>query len=333
VAATPVSTTAELTPAGLPAGVDMSGRPESSLRERRLAELGVLAVTVVWASNFIVVKAAIEVLPPVGMSALRFGLAALVLLALLRWREGTIRLPLRDLAAMAFVGVLGFGFYQVLWATGLLAITVGDSALLIATTPVLTALLAVLAGSDTLTPRKLVGAVVSFVGVAVVIGAGQGLALGASLAGDLLTLGAALCWALYTSFGAPILRRHSPLRTTAWAVTAGALFLLPIGGAQLATVDLPAVPPAAWLAVLYSALLPAALSNVIVFRAVKLLGPTRITAFQFLVPAFAVLMAALFLAEPIRVAQILGGLVIVAGILVTRSGGAVIAGRARRAAA
>jgi drug/metabolite transporter (DMT)-like permease len=112
------------------------------------------------------------------------------------------------------------------------------------------------------------------------------------------------------------------------------LFLLPIGAVQLATVDLPAVPPAAWAAVLYSAVLPAGIANVIVFQGVKLLGPTRITAFQFLVPAFAVVMAALVLAEPVRPAQVLGGAVIVAGILVTRSAGVgAAAGRLRRAVA
>jgi drug/metabolite transporter (DMT)-like permease len=254
------------------------------------------------------------------MSLLRFALGALVLLVILRWREGTIRLPWRDLAAMGVVGMLGFGLYQVFWSTGLQWVSAGDSALLIAATPVITALLAVVAGSDTLTARKLAGALLSFAGVAVVITGGTGLSLGDSLVGDALTLGAALCWAIYTSFGAPILRRHSPLRTTAWAMVAGSLFLVPIGGAQLAATDWSAVTPEIWGAVVYSALLPAAISNVIVFQGVKLLGPTRITAYQFLVPAFAVVMAALFLAEPIRPAQVLGGIVIVAGILVTRSG-------------
>jgi drug/metabolite transporter (DMT)-like permease len=200
------------------------------------------------------------------------------------------------------------------------SISAGDSALLIAATPVLTALLAVVAGSDTLTPGKLAGSLISFVGVAIVIAGGQALTIGVSLVGEALTLGAALCFAIYTSFAAPILRRHSPLRTTAWTVTAGSLFLLPIGGVQLAAADLGAVPLAAWIAVLYSAVLPAALSNVVVFHGVKLLGPTRITAYQFLVPAFAVVMAAAFLQEPVRAAQIVGGIVIVAGILVTRSG-------------
>jgi drug/metabolite transporter (DMT)-like permease len=52
---------------------------------------------VFWAGNFIVVKGAISILPPVAFTFLRYCLAALTLLALLRWREGAIRLPRGDL--------------------------------------------------------------------------------------------------------------------------------------------------------------------------------------------------------------------------------------------
>ena len=67
------------------------------------------------------------------------------------------------------------------------------------------------------------------------------------------------------------------------------------------------------LAIVYSGLLAAALANVIVFNGVRLLGPTRITTLQSLVPAMAVVLAFLFLHEPIRPAQVLGGAIIVAG--------------------
>ena len=66
----------------------------------------------------------------------------------------------------------------------------------------ITALLAVSVGADLPNPVKLFGVGLSFVGVALVIAAGQGLELGTSLGGDLLTLGAATCWAVYTVFGA-----------------------------------------------------------------------------------------------------------------------------------
>jgi drug/metabolite transporter (DMT)-like permease len=100
----------------------------------------------------------------------------------------------------------------------------------------------------------------------------------------------------------------------------GALALLPLGVAQLATTPLDGIEAGVGAAVLYSAFLSAGVSNVVVFHGVRLLGPTRITAFQFLVPAVAVALAAAFLAEPILPAQILGGAVIVGGILITRSG-------------
>ena len=62
----------------------------------------------------------------------------------------------------------------------------------------------------------------------------------------------------------------------------------------------------------------AALANVVVFRGVQLLGPTHITTIQALVPAFAVVLAFIFLGEPIRPAQVIGGAIIIAGVALTR---------------
>jgi drug/metabolite transporter (DMT)-like permease len=276
---------------------------------------------VFWAANFIVVKAANEQIPPITFAFLRFAIAALTLLAALRWREGDVGLPRRDILPVVGLGALGFGAYQMLWATALQDIPAGDSALLIAATPVMTALLAVYSRADTLTPGKLVGSLVSFAGVAVIVASGAGLAF-TSLVGDALTLLAALCWSIYTAFGAPILRRHSALRTTAWAMVGGSLVLAVPGTAQAVGVDWASVDVNAWAGLAFSAFIPAGIANVIVFSAIRLLGPTRITAYQFLVPFIAVLMAAAFLSEPIRIEQLLGGAVIVLGVVLTRSDGA-----------
>ena len=272
-----------------------------------------------WAANFIVVKAANEQIPPITFAFLRFGIAALTLVALLPLREGRLGLPRRDVLPIIGLGALGFGVYQILWATALQDIPAGDSALLIATTPVLTALLAVVSGADTLTRTKLLGSLVSFAGVAVIVSAGHGITLGSALVGDALTLIAALCWSIYTAFGAPILRRHSPLRTTAWAMVGGALVLAIPGAWQAVGVDWTGVGVDAWGGLLFSAFIPAGIANVVVFNAIRLLGPTRITAYQFLVPFMAVLMGAAFLAEPVRIDQLLGGVVIVLGVAIART--------------
>ncbi|HLX34019.1 MAG TPA: DMT family transporter [Candidatus Limnocylindrales bacterium] len=293
-----------------------------------------MLVTLFWAANFIVVKAANQQIPPITFALLRFGLAAIVLLLALRLVEGGAHPPRGDGLVIAGLGALGFGVYQVIWSTALQWIPAGDSALLIAATPVGTALLAVVAGSDVLTRRKLLGGLVSFLGVGIVVTAGSGLGLGFSggslsstvLLGDALTLAAALCWSVYTAFGAPHLRRHSPLRTTAWAMVGGCAVLLLPGLWEATSANWSAVSPGAWGGLLYSAILPAGLANVLVFNAIRLVGPTRVTAYQFLVPFIAVVLGALFLAEPIRTAQIAGGAVIVGGVALTRVGSLDVAG-------
>jgi len=278
---------------------------------------------VFWAGNFIVVKDVVTVMPPVAFTFLRYGLASIALLVILRWSEGAVRLPRPDVARILLLGALGFGAYQMLWTVGLQSIPAGDSALLIAATPVFTAVLAVAAGADTLTPAKFAGAILSFLGVVVVIAAGVGISFTGSLIGSVLTLAAALCWATYTAFAGPVLRRHSPLVLTTWATIAGTAAMAPIGVAQLLAPG--AMGPAQAerfvpivLAVAYSGLLAAALANVIVFNGVRLLGPTRIITLQSLVPAMAVVLAFFFLREPIRPAQVVGGAIIVAGVALTR---------------
>jgi drug/metabolite transporter (DMT)-like permease len=291
---------------------------------------------VVWAANFIVVKDAITTLPPVAFTFLRYGLASVALLGILRWSEGAIRLPRPDTLRILIMGGLGFGLYQILWTTGLQSIPAGDSALIIASTPVLVAVLAVVSGADTFTPMKFAGAILSFLGVVVVIAAGVGISLSGSAAGSALTLAAATCWASYTVLAAPVLRRHSPLVLTTWATIGGTLVLVPVGIAQLLA---PGALDQVWagrlvpvvLAIAYSGVLAAAIANIIVFNGVRLLGPTRVITLQSFVPAMAVVLAFVFLGEPIRPAQLVGGAIIVLGVALTRLASGRPSGGIRRA--
>jgi drug/metabolite transporter (DMT)-like permease len=72
------------------------------------------------------------------------------------------------------------------------------------------------------------------------------------------------------------------------------------------------------LAIAYSGILAAAVANVVVFNGVRLLGPTRVITLQSFVPPMAVVLAFVFLHEPIRPAQVVGGLIIVLGVALTR---------------
>ncbi len=241
-------------------------------------------------------------------------------MALLRWREGAIRLPRGDTLRIALLGVIGFGCYQILWPVALQSIPAGDSALLIAATPVMTALLAMATGADSPNAVKLIGAFVSFAGVALVIAAGQGLVLGASLVGDLLTLhGGRLLGRLHG------LRREDP----AAAFAAGDH---DVGDPRRDPVHRPGRDRTA---------LDGRLRHRRSGRHPRhpLCGDARggprerghlprrqapradeRDGLQFLVPVLAVVMAAIFLSEPIRPIQVVGGAIILAGVALLRRG-------------
>jgi drug/metabolite transporter (DMT)-like permease len=305
------STTQDATPAD-PAGVVVSAR------DRRFAELGVLITVLVWSANFVVVKAAISVLGPFTFTTGRYAVAALTLFVLVRWRFGAIRRPGQYMWPLLGIGALGFGLYQVTWTLGLTMVTAGDSSLIIAASPVVTALVAGALGLDRLTAPKLAGALTAFAGVAIVIGAGAGIGVGSSLAGELLTLAAALLWASYTVLGSRVIRHVDPLTATAWTVLGGFLFLIPFGVWDVLAAPPSTFPVTAIIGLLYSGVLAAGVANVLVFNAVKLIGPTRASAMQLLVPAGAVSLGAVFLGEPVGPAQVVGGVIIVLGVAVTR---------------
>ncbi len=240
-----------------------------------------------------------------------------MLLVILRWREGSVGLPREIVLPLALLGGLGFGVYQVLWATGLTVTPAGTSALIIATTPIWTALVAVAIRTEKPHRARLVGAGVGFAGVALVVAA-RGLDLAGTGPGALMTLGAAICWGSYLALSAPLLATLSPLRLTAWAIIFGTAVLAIPGFVQLSGVGGAWVTPDTLAAIAYSGIVAGGLASVLIFRAIALVGPSRVANMQLLVPALAVLFAAAVLGEPILAGQVLGGAVIVAGIVISR---------------
>jgi drug/metabolite transporter (DMT)-like permease len=285
----------------------------------RIAEISVLLVMLTWGANVVAVKSILQDLPPILFAFLRFGTAFLVLLVVLRWREGSVGLPRADVLPLLLLGLAGFGVYQDLWATALAETTASNSALITAATPVSTMLIAAAIGSDTINWAKAAGGAIALSGAVAVVGVTHGFGVTGASAGDLLTFVATVCWSCYVAFGAPVLRRHSPLRMATWAIGMGCLGMLPFALWQAITYDPSRIHAGTVGLFLFCALLSAAAANVVMFEAVKVLGPTRTMLFQFLVPAFAVIMAAAFLGEAIVPGQVAGGAIIVAGILVSRT--------------
>ena len=284
------------------------------LSVRAVAELGVLTAMATWAVNFTVVKAAVLAWPVLPFSAIRITAAGVLVLGWAVVRSANVRMSQRDLLAAALFGVIGQGIYQLLWAGAFGTINAGTSALLIAVTPFLTAILASLLRIDPLKPAVALGGIVAFMGVvAVALGEGAG-AFGGETAGVAMTLGAAVCWAVYLLASARVIPRVGAIAWTAWSMIFGGGALIVIAAAAGQFTDLVAPPPVAIFGLVFATLGSSSVANVLYFTAVPIVGVSRVASFQLLVPFLAVIVSAIVLNEAPAPIQALGGALILLGI-------------------
>jgi drug/metabolite transporter (DMT)-like permease len=287
----------------------------------RQAEAGLLVLVLLWALNFSVIKIGLATIPPFAFNALRFPLAALLLAAVLL-AGGRLDLPARgDVARLVVLGLVGNLGYQLLFISGMALSRAGNASVLLTASPVFTALLSGWLGHERIRPTAWVGIGAATAGIALVVGSGPaGFAFGAAtLRGDLLLVGSAAVWSLYTVGARDPIRTYGSVRVTAWTLWIGAFFLLLVGLPELVALDR-AVPVTAWAAVLYAGFLGLGLSYLLWYRGVKVLGNTRTSTFGNLVPVVAILIAWPVLGEVPHVLQLVGAGVIIAGVRLVRRG-------------
>jgi drug/metabolite transporter (DMT)-like permease len=279
-----------------------------------------LGMTLIWGSNFSLIKAALRQMPELGFNALRMALGSLLFAAVIQHRHG-IRLVIsrfdrRDWIDLVTLGVIGHFVYQLLFMAGVARTSVANSSLVFGCTPVTVALLSSSLGHERITPVRWAGVALSLGGIYLVVG--QANQRGASLFGDLLILGAMFCWAGYTVGSRSLLTRHSPLVVTGFTMTIGSALYAPLGVPSLLRLDWALVSWWAWVLLAYSAVFALVVAYVIWYTAVQRVGNSRTSIYSNVVPLVAMSVAAVVLGEPITPPKIAGAVAILAGVALTR---------------
>jgi len=279
-----------------------------------------LVLVVIWGVNFPVMKVLLDYLDPLALNALRFPLAAAALLLLAPNRHGTRRPSREDLLRILGLALLGHGLYQLAFIYGLDGTLAGNASLLLATTPVWALILSVASGHERAGVTLWAGVLVTLAGmILVVLGRGDRLSLGGeTLTGDLLMVGAAILWAVYTVGGRRPVERYGSLRITAWTLWAGTPLVVLLGIPQLATTEWGRIPWLVWVGVVFSGVFSIGVAYLIWYRGVQAIGTARTAAYSNLVPVAAILTAWLWLGEAPSALQLVGGAVVLAGLTATR---------------
>jgi drug/metabolite transporter (DMT)-like permease len=231
--------------------------------------------------------------------------------------KGLPRVSTRDWVRLAMLGTVGHFVYQMLFMAGIARTTASNSALIIGCSPVAVSIASALAGHERVPRAQWAGVVLSVVGVYLVVGVGAEFG-GASLAGDLFTLGAVCCWAVYTVGSRSLLARYSPLTVTGLTMLAGTALYVPASAGQLAQIAWGRVPLWTWAATALSALLALNVAYLIWYTSVQRIGNVRTSAYSNFIPLIAIAVAAATLGEPIGASKLAGAGAILAGVLITR---------------
>lgn len=275
-----------------------------------------IAVTVVlWGSAFPVIAVALRAFDPAQLSVLRLAVASAALAAaapLLHLR----RPAAGDLGRITLAGLTGMTLYQLLLNGGQRSVPAGTASLLVATAPIVTAVLAAAVLGERLRPLQWAGTAVAFTGAAV-------LALHDGLAGlevdgaALAVLGAACCQAAFFVVQQPLLARRRPIEVTAYAMWAGTALALPFGGGALAAVT--AAGPVELLAVAWLGIGASAVGFVAWAGALARMPVGSGANALYLVPCVALGSAWPLLGEVPAPAALAGGALCLAGVALVRS--------------
>ena len=280
--------------------------------------LTVVAVYLFWGGNFVFSKVALKEMPGTLVAGMRTAIAAALLMAVYKGRNSDRRPPLRrdEYPRLCLIGVCGIAINQICFLVGLSLTSASHAALVISLTPFMVLALAWFRGQEAFTMNRAIGLAVA-VGGMMLLQKPSANAQTASLAGDLLILGAGLSFAVYTVFGKELAAEHGGMAVIAVSYTAGGLFLLPMTLYFASRFDFSQVSAAAWWAFGYMTIISSVLCYIGWAYALKRLSASRLSAFSYLQPLVATALALPMLGEPITATLVGGGGLIFAGVFLS----------------
>ena len=280
------------------------------LEGETVAYLALVATAVIWGTTAIGIKVALETYPPFILSVGRWLISLAIMLPMMR-RFGVRPILDRRTFVLGLFGILGFNAFFTL---GLERTTAANGSLINGALPVVVAFLSFLLLSERLAPVRILGIVISMVGVAVTV---LGATLDASVLGNVLIFGAVLSWAIYTIYNRERMKGENTMGIIAGSALFGVTMMVPLAAIEWAQ-ETPEAPSLKLVAIiLYLSLGPAMAANYMWVFALTRVPASQAAVFSNLTPIVGIVLAGLILDEPITKYHVVGSILVIAGVLLT----------------
>ncbi len=279
-------------------------------------------MTLLWSINYIFAKIALREIPSVLAAGIRTLLAAIMIMPVYYWqshRPGYIGWTRADVPLLLRIGALGVALNQLFFVMGISRTSVAHAGIMIALTPILVLLIAASVGQESIRAIKLAGMLLALTGV-LVLQLAPSKGANARLAGDFLVFLAALAFAIFTVSGKRVINRFDSITMTAFAYAGGSLMLMPFTLWYARSFSFSSVTWGAWASMLYMSLCSSVLAYLIYYYALSKLSASRISAFSYLQPLIATVVAIPTLGEQPTTSLAFGGSLVMLGVFLAERG-------------
>lgn len=274
-----------------------------------------LLLGTIWGGSFFFARIAVQEIPPVTLVFLRVAIAALVLNCWLAAQRRSIAAALPMAGKFVVLALLNNIIPYALIFAGQTSLGAGLASVLNATTPFWTMLFAnALTADEKISKRKFGGILIGMAGIAILVGPGALAGIGSSPWAKFAVIGAAMSYALAAIFAKRFAGLPAPL-VAAGQLSASTFLVIPLMLAVDGAAGFAGAGTAAWLSVLALAAICTAFAYVLYFRLVASAGATNAALVTLIVPASAVMLGSIFLAEKLQSFEIAGMVLIGAGLI------------------
>jgi drug/metabolite transporter (DMT)-like permease len=286
-----------------------------------IIHLKLFLTAVFWGGTFIAGRVLAQEVEPYSGSFLRFFVAVLCMIPLVRHFEGRLQ-PLsgKQFLTLLLSGMTGVFLYNVFFLTGLQSVTASRASVIVASNPVFISLFAALLfRGEGLTPQKILGVILSVSGAVYVISGGNPLEIlqGGIGRGELLIFGCVLSWVSYSLIGKVVMKDVQPVSAVTYACIIGAAALLPPALLKGMAEHVGQYSIRAWGSIVYLGFFGTCLGFIWYYEGIRLIGPSKAGVFINFVPISAVILSFFLLGEHIDGSLLTGGILVLTGIYLT----------------
>jgi drug/metabolite transporter (DMT)-like permease len=295
------------------------GAPKGRRGSRYTGDAIMLVTAMLMGSSYPFAKDVLGVMSPLLYSASRYLVAALFLFAAIAIMRRPMALPRRDWLPMFLLSLVGVALFQACWGLAMARSAPSVGSIVMTTTTAFSAVIAWFAGRR-LPALGWAGIGIAFGGVVVVVNNSLSaftIDLG-SLDGTLLWMLAAFAWALYVDRCAPYNLKLGALRVMAWTTLLGSLVLLPVALVFDSLTEFARLDDRLLGFWLYTAIFPVGVAFLGLTAGLERLGVSRVMVYMYLIPVAGVGLSAAFFGDPLTAARVIGGLIVLAGVILTR---------------